>query len=204
MKRQGLHLTNLLLIVALALGGCTRSRAAESAPPPMAENAPPIAMTATPVPGATATVAPATATVEPPLAKVEALPAAQMAESVSLPPLSRTVNVLLLGSDRRPNEPNWRTDVLMILALDVEGKQAAAISLPRDIYIDQIPGHKPNKINVVDYLSEKDDPGNGPGLLISILQEKLGIPIHHFLRFEFESFKQVVDALDGVELNIEC
>lgn len=204
MKRQRLHLTNLLLIVALALGGCTRSRAAESAPTPIAENPPQVEMTATPVPGVTATATSVAATIEPPVVKAEALPAAQVAESVSLPPLSRTVNILLLGSDRRPNEPNWRTDVLMLIALDMDEKRAAAISLPRDIYIDEIPGHKANKINVVDYLSEKDDPGNGPALLISILEEKLGISIHHFLRFEFESFKQVVDALDGVELDIEC
>ncbi|MGB5052316.1 MAG: LCP family protein [Caldilineaceae bacterium] len=119
-------------------------------------------------------------------------------------PLNHTVNILLLGSDRRPGEGNWRTDVLMLLALDLEGKRAAAISFPRDIYLDNIPGHKPNKINVVDFLGERDESGHGPALLASLLTEKIGVPIHYFLRFDFEGFKKVVDALDGVEIEVEC
>ncbi len=120
-------------------------------------------------------------------------------------PLSRTVNILLLGSDRRPNMPNWRTDVIMIIALDLDNGQAAAISLPRDLYLDEIPGHRPNKINVVDYLGERDEPGGGgPRLLARILQERLGIPIHFYLRFEFQGFEKVIDALGGLEIDIDC
>lgn len=36
------------------------------------------------------------------------------------------------------------------------------------------------------------------------MQEKLGVPIHFFLRFDFESFKDVIDALGGVEIAIDC
>ncbi len=119
-------------------------------------------------------------------------------------PLNHTTNILLLGSDRRPDETNWRTDVLMLLALDFDKGQAAVISLPRDIYMDVIPGHQPNKINVIDYLGERDEAGTGPAFLASILEEKLGIPFHYYLRFDFEGFKDVVDGLDGLELTIEC
>lgn len=130
--------------------------------------------------------------------------AAAAAATEALLPLDRTVNILLLGSDRRPDQYDWRTDVLMILALDVESGQAGAISFPRDIFLEEIPGHRPNKINVVDFLGEQDEKGGGPELLASILTEKTGVPIHHFLRFDFESFKAAVDALDGVALTVEC
>lgn len=121
------------------------------------------------------------------------------------PPLSRTTNILVLGSDRRPDTPNWRTDVLMIVALDLVGQQAAVISLPRDLYLEEIPGHQPNRVNVVDYLGERDEAnGGGPKLLTSIIRQRMGIEIHHYLRFDFDSFRAVVDALGGVEIDVHC
>jgi LCP family protein required for cell wall assembly len=120
-------------------------------------------------------------------------------------PLSYTTNVLVLGSDRREGQPNWRTDVMMIVALDMEANRAGVISIPRDIYLDRIPGHNPNKINVVDYLGEQDEPdGGGPALLGSLIEEKMGVPIHHFVRFDFTGFVDLVDALGGVEVEIDC
>ncbi len=120
-------------------------------------------------------------------------------------PLLHTTNILLLGSDRRPKDVNWRTDVIMIVALDLAQGEAGVISIPRDLYIDAIENHQPNKINVVDYLGEQDNPGGGgPALLADILAQRMGVPIHHYLRFEFEGFKQVVDALGGVEIQVDC
>jgi LCP family protein required for cell wall assembly len=126
-------------------------------------------------------------------------------EETALPMLSRTINVLVLGSDRRPRTPNWRTDVIMIVAMDLKSGQAGVISIPRDVYITPIPNHQPNRINVIDYLGEQDEPdGGGPALLASIIEEKMGIPIHHYLRFDFEGFKKVVDALGGLEITLDC
>jgi LCP family protein required for cell wall assembly len=120
-------------------------------------------------------------------------------------PLLRTKNILLLGSDRRPDMPNWRTDVMMIVAIDEPNRRVGVVSLPRDIYVDYIAGHNANKINVVDYLGEQDEPnGGGPKLLASIIQDKLGIPIHNYVRFNFESVKNLVDALGGVEVEVDC
>lgn len=59
-------------------------------------------------------------------------PAAEVAAAPvdALLPLSRTTNILVMGSDRRPNTPNWRTDVMMIVALDYETNRAGVISIP--------------------------------------------------------------------------
>ncbi len=119
-------------------------------------------------------------------------------------PLSHTTNVLVLGSDRRIEARMWRTDVIMVVALDQANSRAAIISLPRDIYIDQVPNFAPNKINMVDFYGEVDGKDGGPKLLMGILEQKLGIKLHHFVRFEFESFKEVVDVLGGVDIEIEC
>ncbi|MBX3000651.1 MAG: LCP family protein [Caldilineaceae bacterium] len=129
----------------------------------------------------------------------------RLVDTNTLPLLSRTVNVLILGSDRRPRTPNWRTDVIMIVAMDLKSGRAGVISIPRDVYISPIPNHRPNRINVIDYLGEQDEPdGGGPALLASVIEEKMGVPIHHYLRFDFEGFKKVVDALGGLEITLDC
>ena len=87
----------------------------------------------------------------------------------------------------------------------MERGRAGVISIPRDVFIEDIPGHQPNRINVVDYLGELDDPdGGGPALLAGIIERNMGIPIHHYLRFSFDSFREVVDALGGVAVDVDC
>lgn len=116
-----------------------------------------------------------------------------------------TLNILVLGSDLRTSASNWRTDVIMIVALDIRNNRGAILSIPRDVYIGHIPNHAPNRINVIDYLGEQDVPnGGGPALLKRLINEHLQIRIDHFLRFEFESFKEIVDALNGVEITVDC
>jgi LCP family protein required for cell wall assembly len=93
----------------------------------------------------------------------------------------------------------------MVVALDFARGKAGVISIPRDVYIDDIPDHHPNRVNVIDYLGEQDRPnGGGPELFSTIIRERMGIPIHHYVRLEFDSFKAVVDALDGVEVEVDC
>ncbi len=119
--------------------------------------------------------------------------------------LSATTNVLILGSDRRPGTPNWRTDVIMLLMMNPELGEAAVISFPRDMYVDYIPGHQPNRINVIDYLGELDAPGGGgPRLLISILEKRLGLSIDHYVRFQFDGFTRLIDELGGLRIYVDC
>ena len=147
----------------------------------------------TPIPSATAI----------PTATATATPSPQPTPTVA--PLTTTTNVLILGSDQRPDQPNWRTDVIILLMMNPDLGEAAIVSFPRDMYIDHIPGHLPNRINVIDYLGEMDAPGGGgPRLLISILEDRLGISIDNYIRFRFEGFKNVIDALGGLKIHVDC
>lgn len=197
MNVQRIVLLGLVLLIALLPAACVNAHALA------AENTP----TPTPRPTATSTPTPRSQPTAVQSAS-QSLPAAPAEKAAPLTPvgqpLDRTLNLLILGSDRRPFQGDWRTDVLMLIALDLENGQAGAISLPRDIFLEEIPGHKPNKINVVDFLGEQDEAGSGAYFLASLLEEKIHVPIHHFLRFDFEGFKQVVDALGGVEIAIDC
>ncbi|MBK8051324.1 MAG: LCP family protein [Anaerolineales bacterium] len=196
----------LLMIVALTLTGCGGSAQAAT-PEAVAQPAVEKVVAAAAPAQAGAVVAPVQS--EPQTAQ-PAPPAADSstdAEAEVAPPsdLERTTNLLLLGSDRRPNTPNWRTDVMMILAIDNASKQVGVVSLPRDLYVDTIPGHRGNKINVIDYVGEQDEPdGGGPKLLAAVLEDKIGVRIDHYIRFDFEAFKKLVDALGGVEIEVDC
>jgi len=186
-------LLSLLASLLAGCGGATASAAPAAAPAaqprqPDLQAAPPAVVAATP------TKAPADPT-----------PPAPAIAPDDPQPLLKTTNILLLGSDRRPNMPNWRTDVIMIVAVDRPNNRVGVISLPRDLYIDQIPNHRGNKINVIDYLGEQDEPGGGgPRLLGQVLEAKIGVPIHHYVRVDFEAVKRLVDAMGGVEVDVDC
>ena len=148
--------------------------------------------------------APPTATPTVTLAPT-ATPTATLQPTPQIAELNSTTNILILGSDQRPGQPNWRTDVIILLMMNPELGEAAIVSFPRDMYIDPIPGHLPNRINVIDYLGEMDAPGGGgPRLLISILEDQLGITIDNYIRFRFEAFENVIDALGGLWIHVDC
>ncbi len=143
-----------------------------------------------------------TATVVP-TATPSATPTPEPTPAVS--DLDRTTNVLILGSDQRPDQPNWRTDVIILLMMNPDLGEAAIVSFPRDMYIDPIPGHLSNRINVIDYLGEMDAPGGGgPRLLIDILEDRLDITIDNYIRFRFEGFENLIDALGGLRIHVDC
>ena len=123
------------------------------------------------------------------------------------PPFSlrETDNFLLLGTDRRPNDGSWRTDTLMIVGIDRAFNRAAVLSIPRDLYLP-IPGYGNARINQADYLGEKvlATPGGGPALVSQVLEEAIGISTNHWMRVEMSGFEEVVDALGGVTVNLDC
>jgi LCP family protein required for cell wall assembly len=102
-----------------------------------------------------------------------------------------TVNIILLGSDQRPNSGGYRTDTLLILSLDPENNTATMLSIPRDLYV-YIPGWKVNRINTAE-------PHGGFEMMIDTVLYNLGIPLHHWIRVRFEGMIEAVDILGGIE-----
>lgn len=115
-----------------------------------------------------------------------------------------TVNILLLGSDRRPGEAVARTDVLMIVSIFPDLPGVSMISIPRDFYA-WIPGWGYDKINTA-YLraSRVNYPGGGPALIRDTIEYNFGLPIHAYALADFNSFRNIVDTLGGVDVVVEC
>ncbi len=125
------------------------------------------------------------------------------------------LNVLLIGTDKRPAEGTWNTDTLIVASVDPASRQVAMFSLPRDtvgVPLPPIParsvfGSTFNlKINsLFGQARARPDlfPGGGYEGLKDTLSYLYGIPIHYFVEVDFTGFKTVVDALGGVTVNVQ-
>lgn len=119
--------------------------------------------------------------------------------------LDTTFNVLLLGSDQRPGDSTWRTDTIMIAAVDWEHDRIGVINIPRDLWVN-IPGYGESRINMADYVGEKKlkYPGGGPALLGLVISETLGIRTDRFARMNLLAFEQAIDTIGGVTVTLDC
>ena len=114
--------------------------------------------------------------------------------------LRERVNILLLGSDSRPDEKYGHTDAMILVTVDPMAKTAGMLSIPRDLWVS-IPSYGENRINQAYRLGQLEGyPGGGPALVVETVQANLGVPVHFYALVDFESFKQIVDTLHGIEI----
>ena len=120
-------------------------------------------------------------------------------------PANGRVTVLLLGIDARDrlNEGASRTDVMTLVTIDPISKTAAMLSIPRDLYVP-LPGYnEQQRINTAYFWGEVNDlPGGGPGFAEETITYNFGIPLQRYVVIDFEGFKQIVDAVGGVEIDV--
>ena len=113
------------------------------------------------------------------------------------------VNILILGTDRRDKgERAARTDTMMVASLDPVAKSAVVFSIPRDLWVF-IPGYGEGRINTAHFYGELNG-GQGPLLAKETVEANLGIPIDYYVRLDFEGFKEMVDTLGGVTIDVEA
>lgn len=123
------------------------------------------------------------------------------------PPLAfppRRVNLLLLGSDRRPGDRIGRMDTIIFASIDPDEPSVRLLSIPRDLWT-YIPGWGFNKTNTAYVYGELARyPGGGYGLLQDTLRYNLGLTAHGYALVDFEGMRTIIDALGGVDVNVRC
>lgn len=107
------------------------------------------------------------------------------------------VNILLLGIAGGTHDGASLTDTIMVASYNVKTNQVYLISLPRDLWLPELRS-KANATYQIG-LSSK----NGLGLAKTVMGNVLGIPIHYALRVDFRGFVQAVDALGGIDVEVE-
>jgi LCP family protein required for cell wall assembly len=130
-----------------------------------------------------------------------AAPAAE--DAVAAPAVTApAINVLLLGTDARPDEMGApRTDTMILLSLDPQQQTAGMLSLPRDLWVS-IPGFGyETKINTAYAIGEESRyPGGGAQLAKDTVSSFVGQPVQYYTRVNFQGFVELVDLIGGVDV----
>lgn len=117
------------------------------------------------------------------------------------------LNVAVFGTD----DDGTRTDVIFVVHFDSKEKKVGLLSVPRDTKVDlsdevmQILDDadrnysETTKINAVHAYGGKD---LGPEVAVKELEDILGIEIDHYAKVNLEGFRQIVDAIGGVDIDV--
>lgn len=113
-------------------------------------------------------------------------------------------NILLIGSDKRPNAVDYRTDTLVIVSVNRTANSVSLLSLPRDLYV-YIPKYGFDRINTAALWGDLYKlNGGGIQTLIATVRYNLGIRIDRFAQVNFEGFRTIIDQLGGIEIAVDC
>jgi LCP family protein required for cell wall assembly len=118
------------------------------------------------------------------------------------PAAGKPFNLLVVGSDTRQGlndgsqfgqVAGQRADVLILVHIVPATHSARLLSIPRDLYVPIAGTDHSAKINAAF--------DRGPNQLVDTIQRVFGVPINHYLLVNFDGFRNVVDALGGVDLD---
>jgi LCP family protein required for cell wall assembly len=118
----------------------------------------------------------------------------------------QTIYFLLTGLDKwglAGDAGKSLTDTIIVAYLDKTGERAGMISIPRDTWVE-VPEYGFYKINQAYLLGEAYGyPGGGPGILMETAGNLLDIEIDYYAQVDFKSFVKLVDAIDGVPVDVK-
>ncbi len=109
--------------------------------------------------------------------------------------LKGRVSILLLGADQREKETAYNTDSIILVTIDTENKRISLLSIPRDTKVEDKKGNT-IKINSIAG-------AEGPVALQQTVSDLTGLPVSGYVLTNFEGFKEIIDALGGVTINVE-
>ncbi|MDA9912917.1 LCP family protein [Candidatus Nanopelagicales bacterium] len=131
-------------------------------------------------------------------------------ETAPAPEANEPVNILLMGSDSRTGKGNKgygldagrdgeRSDTTILLHISADRQNATAVSIPRDTWVRQPACASGGVAGVYDKFNSAFQQG-GASCTTEVVTELTGVPIHHVAVVDFAGFKNVIDAMGGVEV----
>jgi polyisoprenyl-teichoic acid--peptidoglycan teichoic acid transferase len=136
------------------------------------------------------------------------------------------VNVLLLGGDGGPYRDGVRTDSMILVSLDTHTGRAVSFSLPRNMMNAPFPVDSPLHEVFPDGFTGDGDPASwmlnavyrevpilyphvlgksaneGADAIKQAFEGATGLPVDYYVLINFQGFRQMVDAIGGVTVNI--
>jgi LCP family protein required for cell wall assembly len=113
-------------------------------------------------------------------------------------------NFLLAGTGGAEHDGSNLTDTLIIASFNEKDKTVKMLSLPRDLYLDDkiTGGQRINKI-YDSYLNKYDSSPEAMKQLAKTITSVSSISIQYTVKVDFDGFVKIVDALDGVTVDVE-
>ncbi len=117
------------------------------------------------------------------------------------------VNILILGSDKRapgqdPGVDGERSDSIMLLHLNRGHDKAYLVSIPRDSWV-YIPKSKKTDSGGTYSKINAAYAWGGPSGAIETVEKLTNVQIDHIVKVNFDGFKDMTNALGGVDVNVE-
>jgi LCP family protein required for cell wall assembly len=136
------------------------------------------------------------------------------------------VNVLLLGGDSGPDREGTRTDTMILASLDTRTGRTVTFSLPRNLMDVPFPTDSPLHALYPDGFTGAGDPGSwmlnavyreipilhphvlgksadeGADAIKQAVEGATGLPVDYYVMVDFTGFRQLVDAMGGVTVNV--
>ena len=116
------------------------------------------------------------------------------ARTMPISTLGSRTTVMLMGVDERKDDVG-RSDTLMVVSLDPKKDQVSLLSIPRDTRV-KIKKHGFDKINAAYAYG-------GQKLSQSTVENFLGVPIDHYVIVDTGSFSKIIDAVGGIDIDVE-
>lgn len=107
------------------------------------------------------------------------------------------INVLLLGIPGGGHDGVNLTDTILVASYSLKTKRLHLISIPRDLWLPPLR----SKVNAAYQkgLSE----GDGLDFAKTVMGNIVGLRLHYSLRVDFKGFEKIIDALEGVDVEVE-
>ncbi|GAB3955024.1 hypothetical protein GCM10027614_63150 [Micromonospora vulcania] len=125
-------------------------------------------------------------------------------ESRPQPVTTGATNIMILGSDSRDPErtSGSRTDTIILAHLPKDRKSAQLISIPRDTWVS-VPKSKDGNNGGRDAKVNAAYAWGGVPLMVQTVESFTGVRVDHVALIDFAGFKEIIDALGGIEVNSE-
>jgi len=110
-----------------------------------------------------------------------------------------SLNILILGDDSFHDRPGGRvsarTDINMLLHIDLDNWEAVIVTIPRDLWV-KVPGRGETKINAANAIG-------GPELTVETFELFSGLEIDSYMITDMDGFIELIDFLGGVTVEVE-
>lgn len=111
-------------------------------------------------------------------------------------------NILLMGVGGEGHEGSDLTDTIIIASVSQKDNSISLLSIPRDLYVESsLGGSRINRLYEKGKLQWNSE--EGLDFVKDTVSKILDIPLQYYVKVDFEAFEKTVDAVGGIDIDVE-